>query len=243
MKSYWQCLLELPRLLEHGIEGVRSRQHPLYYTALRSTKTPSLVRPDMKVSYYTAILQGASPLDAPMGCAPSKSQVIVDEDDKDDMVCVSRPSSGFSRHGHKRAGTHATHAPAMPPENVAEDPDDDLISTAEATGYLQHVALTGIPGLTLLHDEHLKPGQAGHYRRVAVMCPLCDSLHKRDKPCKKYRNLGVEQTKLGPQEPVAYLAVWAASAERFTTATQHIAFKPSPAQVEQYMRSRGWLSE
>ena len=73
MKNYWQCLLELPRLLEHGLEGVRSRQHPLYYTALRSTKTPSLVLPDMKVSYYTAIVQGASPLDAAMGCAPGKS--------------------------------------------------------------------------------------------------------------------------------------------------------------------------
>ena len=27
-KSYWQCLLELPRLLERGVEGVRSGQHP-----------------------------------------------------------------------------------------------------------------------------------------------------------------------------------------------------------------------
>ena len=231
MKSYWQCLLELPRLLEHGIEGVRSGQHPLYYTALRTTRTPSLVLPDMKVAYYTAIVQGGSPVDAALGCAPSKSQVIVDEDDSDDLTCVSE-SAGSSRHGKERAGTHATHAKAMPPENVAEDPDDDLISTAEPIGYLQHVALTGIPGLTLL-TEHLKPGQAGHYRRVAVMCPLCDSLHKRDKPCKKYRNVGVAQTKLGPQEPVAYLAVWAANARRFTTARQHIAFRPSPAQVKE----------
>ena len=57
MKSYWQCLLELPRLLEHGLVGVRSRQHPLYYIALRSIKTPSLVLPDMKVSLYIAIVQ------------------------------------------------------------------------------------------------------------------------------------------------------------------------------------------
>ena len=196
----------------------------------------------MKVAYYTAIVQGGSPVDAALGCAPSKSQVIVDEDGSDDLVCVSE-SAGSSRRGQERAGTHASHAKAMPPESVAEDPDDDVISAAEPTGYLQHVALTGIPGFTLLQDERLKLGQAGHYRRVAVMCPLCESLHKRDKPCKKYRNVGVAQTKLGPQEPVAYLAVWAASARRITTARHHIAFGPSPVQVEEYMRSKGWLSE
>lgn len=243
MKNYWQCLLELPRLLEHGLEGVCSRQHPLYYTALRSTKTPSLVLPDMKVSYYTAIVQGASPLDAAMGCAPGKSQVIVDEDDSDDVIFMSRPSAGSSRQGQERAGTHATHAAAMHPKRDADDPEDVVVFTAQPTGVPPHVALTGVPGLTLLHDEHLKPGQAGHYRRVKVMCPLCDSLHKRDNPCQKYRNLGPAQTALGPQEPVAYLAVWAGSAQRFTTASQHIAFRPSPAQVKEYMRSQGWLSE
>ena len=122
----------------------------------------------MKVAHYTAIVQGGSPVDAALGCAPSMSQVIVDEDYSDDLVFVSE-SAGSSKRGEERAGTHATHATAMPLENVEKVPDDDLMSTAEPTGYLQHVALIGIPGVTLLQDEHLKPVQAGHYRRVAVM--------------------------------------------------------------------------
>jgi hypothetical protein len=242
MKSYWQCLLELPRLFANGVEGVRSRQHPLYYTALCNTKTPSLVLPGMKVSYYTAIVQGASPTDAAMAGAPSKPQVMIDGDDSDDLICVSGPSSGSSWHAPERAGTCAT-PEAKSPENVAEDPEDALVSIAKPTGFRQHAAITGIPGLTLLFDEHLTPGQAGHYRRVAVMCPLCDSGHKRDIPCKKYRNIGEAQSSLGPQEPVAYLAVWAGQAQRFATAKQHIAFRPSPEVVKEYMRSHGWLSE
>ena len=61
----------------------------------------------------------------------------------------------------------------MPMLVMEEGDTEDIIATAGPTTYVQHVALTGIPGLTLLQDEHLKPGQAGHYRRVAVMCPLC----------------------------------------------------------------------
>ena len=246
MKSYWQCLLELPRLFASGVEGVRSRQHPLYYAALRSTKTPSLVRPDMKVSYYTAIVQGASPTDAAMAWGPSSCTFGPPElDDSDDLVIVSGHSSGSSWHAPERAKRASTCATpeAKSPENVAEDPEDVLVSTAKPTGFRQHVAITGIPGLPLLFDEHLTPGQAGHYRRVAVMCPLCDSRHQRDKPCKKYRNIGEAQTSLGPQEPVAYLAVWAGQAQRFATAKQHIAFRPSPEVVKEYMRSHGWLSE
>ena len=241
-KSYMQCLLELARPLEAGIEGVRSGQHALYYSALVTTRTPSLVLPDMKVAYYTAIVKGASPVDVALECAPSQSEVLADEDDGGDIVCTSA-SSWSARHGQDRAVNHATQEAAMPMLVMEEGDTEDIIATAGPTTYLQHVALTGIPGLTLLQDEHLTPGQAGHYRRVAVMCPLCDSLHKRDKPCKKYRNVGVAQTRLGPQEPVAFLAVWAANARRFTTARHHIAFAPSPAQVEEYMRSKGWLSE
>ena len=244
-KSYWQCLLELPRLLERGVEGVRSGQHPSYYTALRTTRSPSLVLPDMKVAYYTAIVQGASPVDASLGCAPSNiGSGHAEDGDDEDIIWVSA-SAGSSRHGQERAGTHGQErsSTATPPGNIAEDSEDDLMYTSVPTGHVQHVALTGIPEITLLQDEHLKPGQAGHYRRVAVMCPLCDSKHKRDNPCKKYRNVGAKQTELGPQEPVAYLAVWAANAGRFTTAAQHIAFRPSPADVKAYMLSRGWLSE
>ena len=173
MKSYWQFLLELPRLLEHGIEGVRSGQHFLYYTALHTIRTPSLVLPDM-VAYYTAIVQGASPDDAALGCAPSKSQVIVDEDDSDDLTCVSE-SAGSSRHGKERAGTHATHAKAMPPENVAEDPDDDLISTAEPTSYLQHVHLLASRGsLCLLNTCSLaKPVIIGVWRSCVLCVTRC----------------------------------------------------------------------
>ena len=244
-KSYWQCLLELPRLLERGVEGVRSGQHPSYYTALRTTRSPSLVLPDMKVAYYTAIVQGASPVDASLGCAPSNiGSGHAEDGDDEDIIWVSA-SAGSSRHGQERAGTHGQErsSTATPPGNIAEDSEDDLMYTSAPTGHVPHVALTGIPEITLLQDEHLKPGQVGHYRRVAVMCPLCDSKHKRDNPCKKYRNVGAKQTELGPQEPVAYLAVWAANAGRFTTAAQHIAFRPSPADVKAYMLSRGWLSE
>jgi len=199
----------------------------------------------MKVAYYTAIVQGASPVDAALGCAPSNTGSGHAEDgDGEDIIWVSA-SAGSSRHGQERAGTHGQErsSTATPPGNIAEDSEDDLMYTSAPTGHVQHVALTGIPEITLLQDEHLKPGQTGHYRRVAVMCPLCDSKHKRDNPCKKYRNVGAKQTELGPQEPVAYLAVWAANAGRFTTAAQHIAFKPSPADVKEYMLSRGWLSE
>ena len=250
MKSYWQCLLELPQLLATGIEGVCSRQHPLYYAALRSTQTPASVLPNMKVSYYIAIMQGVPPVDAAIRCAPGKSRVMTDKEDSDEDAIfgqwtgVTGTSAGSSGHGQERAGTHTTQTPAMPREMVAEDPDDIMVSTASSSGFGHQAAPIGIPGLSLIHDEHLRPGQPGYYRRVAVMCPLCDSTHARDaNPCKKYRNMGVAQTALGAQEPVAYLAVWARHADRFATAKEHIAFRPSHEQVKSYMRSQGWLSD
>ena len=238
MKSYWQCLLELPRFLEHGKWGARSGQHPLYYLALRTTRTPSLVLPDMKVAYYTAIVQGGSPVDAALGCAPSKSQVIVDEDDSDDLICVSE-SAGSSRRGQERAGTHATHATAMPPENVAEDPGDDLISTAEPTGCLQHVALTGIPGHTCFKMNTwslAKPVIIGVWRSCVLCATRCITEINRARSTAM-----LERRKLSSDPWSQWLTwQWAANARRFTTARHHIAFGASPAQVEEYMRSKRW---
>ena len=102
-------------------------------------------------------------MDVALGCAPGKSEVIAD-DDGGDIVCASA-SSMSSRRGQQRACNRATQEAAMPMPVMEEEDTEDMIATAEPTGYLQHVALSGIPGLTLLQDEHLKPGQAGHYRR------------------------------------------------------------------------------
>ena len=91
-------------------------------------------------------------------------------------------------------------------------------------------------------DEHLEAGQPGHYKRYQVICPLCNSGHRRhNMTCSKSRNIGTGQTRsFGRMEPLAYLAVWAERAEQFPSAAAHIAYRPSLADVKAYMLGRGW---
>ncbi len=102
-------------------------------------------------------------------------------------------------------------------------------------------AVREVEGRPLLVEEFA--GDSGYYRRYSVCCPLVGAAHLEGNcPCSKRRGTAAAQTRrFGHLEPVAFLAVWVRAASAYGTRAQHMAFVPSPASVEQYMREQGWL--
>eukprot|EP00974_Lingulodinium_polyedra_P091904 8908153-Lingulodinium_polyedra.AAC.1 len=67
------------------------------------------------------------------------------------------------------------------------------------------------------------------YKRLRVAC----NLHAG---CLKYRSIGHRQTaRRGKLEPVAYLGAWLSAARKFRTAKQHVAFKPSNQDIDDFL--------
>ncbi len=99
-----------------------------------------------------------------------------------------------------------------------------------------------VEGRPLFFEENT--GSTGYYSRYVVRCPLASAEHVGAGcgRCEKKRGTGASQTRaFGELEPVAFLGVWLRAASEFVTRAQHVAFGPSAASVEQYMRDRGWL--
>ena len=86
-----------------------------------------------------------------------------------------------------------------------------------------------IEGNALRLDKHAPRG----YRRLVITCPVHPG-------CKKHRGLGHNQCKaLGPREPMAFLAVWARTADPDHDSKYRIErAKPSLADMKQWLDER-----
>ena len=97
------------------------------------------------------------------------------------------------------------------------------------------------PGVQILEEEWLTPGQPDYYRRFLVQCPHHVG---GPRPCNKSRNCGQGQTsRFGDMEPAGFLAAWVRSGELYATREEHMAraAQPTQAEVEAAMRDEGWM--
>ena len=99
------------------------------------------------------------------------------------------------------------------------------------------------PGIEIVEDEHLTPGQPGHYRRLKVQCPH-EHHHLPGQPCTRTRNTGAAQTvHFGEMEPAGYLAAWVRGGRELASKEAHMdrSYQPTLSEVEAAMRTEGWL--
>ena len=243
-KPYLQCLLFLSDMFDKGMTGLSSTQAPKYYSAVLKAASPGDVAVGHDQKYYEAILKG-------------QSQPMADLDNgQSDVVVMQGRRSAMPQSGDEQPDMEFDAEPwqavsAMPLRGSVhaiadhEHPAaDSIIGQGQRHRHELDQLLHSVPGLTFRLDEHLEPNQPGHYRRYVVRCPLAGCRHKMEdlgRTCKKTRNIGPSQTSLGPKEPLAYLAVWANHAEQHKSADEHIKWRPSSAQVREYMLAAGWL--
>lgn len=81
------------------------------------------------------------------------------------------------------------------------------------------------------------------YQRLVTTCPLSSSSHFDDRVCKTSRKLGGLCTaRFGAIEAVGFLGCWLAKGEHCASRTEHLRCKPTPSEVEAFMRQHGLLA-
>ena len=137
----------------------------------------------------------------------------------------------------RRLGTSGgvQHTPRVPDESSSDSSDSAPLAVLSSVAIPQPEVI----GVTL--EEHLVPGQRGHYRRLIAQCPLRRCKHAGTIACTKKRGVGQRQIEaLGPRGPEAFLGAWAAAANNFSSQKAHVQWNPPIAQVRAFMVDRGW---
>ena len=90
-------------------------------------------------------------------------------------------------------------------------------------------------GVLVTREQHLLPGQLGHYDRLVVQCPRHKVKKTRAFDVKSAVRLG-----LGDAEPYAFLGAWLRQCESCPTSTAHKSFVPTSEEVKSYVVAQKW---
>jgi hypothetical protein len=248
-KPYLQCLLILDQLRQRGLQELSSSQPIAYYRALLHSPSPASIPLGKKCDEYIVamardVARGhVSPLAMEALMAPCSD---VEEEDTFEGN-FDDPASGEE---------------ALPQDRPIVCPvsEGQLVVATDTPGQLAYrmdsVDVSGIvvnlgwpfeyvPRLRNVRlEEHLQPGQPGHYRRLIMTCPLAHCRHRQagKGECQKKRNIGQSQTAaFGDREPEAFLGAWAAAASQFEARQSHVRWAPPRNVVRDFMVSQNWL--
>ncbi len=245
--SYLQCLLVLDDLSSRGLLALPSGQCAAYYRLVLRAASPDKVPVGGSVGQYRALQdmatagpevaisagaldEAGSDMDIPIagkaGRAPLLGQQVAGQ-----LARPVSPARALGAEVTESSAGSSSSSTASSTSSVASSVSDDEV--APCTETLRPLP----PGISL--DEHLQPGQLGHYKRLLIKCPLAHSQHwDADRPCQKYRGLGEGQMRqFGQREPEAYLSAWAAGAGQFESRGAHVRWAPPVAAVRAAMRS------
>ncbi len=242
-RCYLQCLLTFDTLRQRGLEGLRSDQHPFYYQRLLQAASPGQLPCNLPALEYKRPTSQLIPALPSTAVAPM-------EDGGDDSESSAHVTGGVGSIGPVpksmlRIQTTdstalglgdeaANQVSASEPSSGSTSSSSSSSSSAPSSDSPQVVGVflpeTSV-GLNV--EEHLTPGEVGHYRRFCMQCPE----RHRHPECRKKRNVGTNQTaNFGQREPEAFLLAWAAAAPRFATRAEHVRFIPSAAEVREQFR-------
>lgn len=118
---------------------------------------------------------------------------------------------------------------ATPGTQPASEGQVQPAQSARAEAAQPRQILATVDGVDIVRDVHLLPGTRGHYDRAVVRCPAHSGSGVL---CTKTRVFGPRTTsRLGQQEPVAFLASWVCAASLFSDRAAHMRFVPKGAAV------------
>lgn len=175
----------------------------------------------------------ASPASAASEASESSS-----EDSSTTSSSSSSGSTTTSSSSSSSSGSTSQPVSAQPPIQ----PTNDEAPRAEAAASTTTPATRGhgpgsgetLEGVTLVYEEHLAPGQPGHYTRWRVTCPLSKSTHRHKLPCGKSRSAAMTMVH-GPIEPKAFLGCWLRAALGCTSREEHMTWTPSAEELAAYV--------
>ena len=241
-KRYYQCLLALPSLFTAGLPSLPRSASVSYYTYMLIAEDKAAVTRWTPASEIAKLLDvlGDKGL-ALAGATDDRGDdhvgfVIEDELAEPDvpprppspLALPDRPSGVVVDSSDEGEGREVVAAVDGDAAVVAMSPDE---VTGEAIGVGEHRGAypRDVDGYHLREDEY--HGRHGHYHRLQLTCPYHGN-------CMKSRNTGAAQTAhYGWQEPLAFLAVWAAKGQFAATKVDHHAMHPSLAE------QKAWLVE
>ena len=255
-KHCWRCLLRLGHLLDSGLTGLHSGQRWEYYYLLLHSNDPVSVPVNLSAKQYTALMKKGSdtaiddaesdssssaPVMESIGATPVRGLAIgpkrrrVSSGDTEDLRSLLGIAGIGPSEPMEMEATEAEASAVAPPASAAlhtELPPPPSEHGMEFT--VQGIVFT-VSKWPLVATS-FGPAQ---YTRYIVRCPLSgnDPLHKG---CKKYRNAGPNQCKLGAWEPIAYLCQWVNEAKQCQTRQEHIAHVPKQRTVRQFMIANNW---
>ena len=264
-KCYFQCLVARARLATQGLQELPSGESEWYYRAVLSAAQPAAVPRGQSAKQYKALMYGEDSQLALQDCQPiHQQQALCDDVGHDNESDSSEAIVGFRL---RRDDPAPEPRPPLPLPPLL--PGDGAIVAAEgvqrpgspsssssssgssASGQARPVVIRAgiadggafrLPVHECIKvEEHLQPGQPGHYRRYTTVCPLAKTGHCSVVACGKRRNCGKSQMgQLGPAAPEAFLMVWRNAAVSFATKADHQRWTPTVAEVRQFMIEQGW---
>ena len=130
-------------------------------------------------------------------------------------------------------------------ENDAEDGVHDVEVGAPAFKRLRDDLPVEIEGVKISEQVWNQEGIDGvhaPYQKFTVQCPLSHCMHLSDNPCSKSRNVTEAHTRhFGRVEVVGFLGKWIAMAGSFPSRALHMKYRPSVAEIEEYLQAQELL--
>ena len=215
-RFYLYCLSTLEEVLPTmDARGVPSSQHDRFYECVLAGFAPPLGK---RVAEYEQLLKDH-------GVEPQAAQA-------DPAVDVPQEWAATDMFGA-----------AEEAEEAAGDVDEGLAEAlvADETGEEQNDGGNDYP--SVIEGCQLARAEHANYTRLFITCLQTHDARKHHLPCRKYRNIGPNQTaQCGQMEVLAYLLAWARSASRFPNRNLHVKHSPSNGEVLAVAREKWWLS-
>jgi hypothetical protein len=286
-RTFLQCLVLLPELMDAGLVSLPAGQPGKYYACVLQANQPGAVPCGQPAAFYAKLAKGgqAGENAGAEGALEDSSEAAGSDEDQvfgsfvsaivakpnakakekrsaDDQISAgsavwpnrkrvrSQPSALDGQLQSQQADGFAQEAQGQlveSPDAASVDRPAPAFAGGAASGSASaEAAVVSAPddepavpivleGVELRYQKSGVLGQPQAFRRWSAKC----NEHAK---CTLTRNIGVKTTKnFGPDEPIAYVGAWLASANLFPSAAEHAQHKPSTADVEEYMVSKRWL--
>ena len=283
-RTFLQCLVLLPELMDAGLVSLPAGQPGKYYACVLQANQPGAVPCGQPAAFYAKLAKGgqAGENAGAEGALEDSSEAAGSDEDQvfgsfvsaivakpnakakekrsaDDQISAgsavwpsrkrvrSQPSALDGQLQSQQADGFAQEAQGQlveSPDAASVDRPAPAFAGGAASGSASaEAAVVSAPddepavpivleGVELRYQRSGVLGQPQAFRRWSAKC----NVHAK---CTLTRNIGVKTTKnFGPDEPIAYVGAWLASANLFPSAAEHAQHKPSIADVEKYMVSK-----
>lgn len=247
-RAYLHCLVNIDVLKKRGLKRLSSLQCSKYYRVILKAAKPADIPLDDDSAAYDVIVKTLAILDD----VPRTLTALMDIDAESDEGDLSLQDQENLERGALTVASvenpRVTHPLSMQRHalgDISNNASDNIgNASVEEAATVPRVFETHhkLNGCAVCIETHLTPGEKGYYSRYTVACNYPGHWCMLRGGCRKRRNMGAAQTRLGPMEPIAYLGVWLGKACNALDRANHVHCRldPSKEEVIAYMLAKAW---